>query len=185
MNLTDGLVWRQQSLNKVLDVLWTHASVSKIDKCKIYMGGIISKLLYGLQTVWLIKIQRSKLDGFHARCIRKIVGVQPSYWSRVPNSEVLAQVDAQKLSILLLQQQFGLFGKIFRKPHEDVVRQAIFEAGSDQLVMYSKRRRKGRPKLSWVRKVAIQISGGGERLQNMMSNPYVWKRAVKYWCRCG
>ena len=171
---------------KVLDVLWTHANVSKFEKYKIYMGCIISKLLYGLQTAWLTKTQRSKLDGFHARCIRKIVGIRPSYWSRISNLEVLAHVRGEKLSILLLQQQLSLFGKIFRKPSDDVVRQSIFEVNSDQLVMYSKQRRRGRPKLSWaieLRKVAIQISGGSERLPGVMGNPCAWESAMKYWCR--
>ena len=127
------------------------------------------------------------MDGFHARCVRKIVGIQPSYWSRVTNLEVLALVHGQQLSILLLQQQLGLFGKIFRKPFDDVVRRAVFEVGSDEVKMHSKRMRKGRPKLYWateLHKIAVQISGGGgERLQKAMANVYGWKAAVKYWCQ--
>ena len=169
----------------VLDVLWTHANVSKFDKYKIYISCIISKLLYGLQTVWLTKQQRNKLDGFHARCVRKIVGIKPSYLSRVPNTEVLAQVNSRKLSVLLLQQQLGLFGKIFRKASDDIIRQVVFEAGTDQLVIDSRRRRRGRPKLSWaveLQKIAIQISGGRMYLQQMMANPLVWRSSVKQWC---
>ena len=97
---------------KTLAVLWTHSNVSKHDKYKIDMGCVVSKLLYGLQTAWLTKAQRTKLDGFHARCIRRTVGVQHSYWSRVTNVEVLSRVNAIRLSVLLLEQQLVLFAKM-------------------------------------------------------------------------
>ena len=59
---------------KILDKVWTHTNVSKKQKYKIYSALIISKLLYGLQTVWLTKVQKTKLDGFNAKCIRKSLG---------------------------------------------------------------------------------------------------------------
>lgn len=59
---------------KVLDRVWNHTNVTKKQKYKIYVTLIISKLLYGLQTAWFTKAQSMKLDGFHARCIRKVVG---------------------------------------------------------------------------------------------------------------
>lgn len=64
---------------KVLGVLWTHAGVSKKEKYQIFISCIVSKLLYGLQTSWLTKVQRSKLDGFQAKCVRKICGAAHSY----------------------------------------------------------------------------------------------------------
>ena len=100
----------------VLDVLWKHTKVSRKHKYQIFIACIVSKLLYGLQTSWLTKVRRTKLDGFQAKCVRKICGVQHSYWSRITNAEVLSYVDATKLSDLLLEQQLLVFGKIFRKP---------------------------------------------------------------------
>ena len=145
---------------KVLDIFWTHVVITKKDKYKIYVACIISKLLYGLQTSWLTKTQRSKLDGFQAKCVRKICGVQHSYWSRISNTEVLSYVGAVQLSKLLLEQQLLVFGKIFRRPPHDVLRQSVFEANSGVLQVHAKRRRRGRPKLSWaveVQKVAMEV----------------------------
>ena len=45
---------------KVLDMVWTHTHITNKQKYKIYLAGIISKLLYGLQTSWLTKVQRKK-----------------------------------------------------------------------------------------------------------------------------
>ena len=169
---------------KMLVILWTHSNVSKHDKYKIYVGCIVSKLLYGLQTAWLTKAQCKKLDGFHARCIRKIVGVQHSYWSRVTNVEVLSRVNAIRLSVLLREQQLVLFAKIYRRPPHDVLRQVVFQAGSDALVVHRKRRRRGRPKLVWaaeLRKIAVKVCEG--RLQDAMDNAESWKRCVNKFCR--
>ena len=118
---------------KLLDTLWTHAKVTNRDKYKIYLACIVSKLLYGLQTAWLTKAQVTKLDGFHAKCVRRIVGVKHSYWSRISNVEVLSYVNAVQLGKLLLEQQLCVFGKIFRKPPNDVLRQVVFADNSDTL----------------------------------------------------
>ena len=169
---------------KMINVLWTHTSITNHEKYKIYMACIISKLLYGLQTAWLTKAQRTKLDGFHARWVRTIVGVLPSYWSRISNLEVLSYVRGQQLSGLLLELQLGLFGKIFRRDQNDPLRQVVFRSNSSDLVIDTKRRRRGRPKLSWaveVRKKAVQVSGT-TRLQDAMGKAYGWKMQVKKFC---
>ena len=117
---------------KLLDILWKHTNVTKKDKYRIYLACIVSKLMYGLQTAWLTKAQNTKLDGFHARCVRRIVGIKHSYWSRISNVDVLSCVNAVPLSKLLLEQQLLVFGKIFRKPIHDVLRQVIFANNSEK-----------------------------------------------------
>ena len=169
---------------KILNKVWTHTKVTNKEKYRIYITLIVSKLLYGLQTAWLTKRQRSKLDGFHAKCVRIIVGVAHSYWSRVTNVEVLSYVDGQWLSGLLLEQQLIVFGKIYRRPLSDPLRKVIFRPGSDELMINSTRRRRGRTKLSWaaeVRKIAKQISPG--ELGNAMEQLSNWKKDVRNYCR--
>ena len=169
---------------KLLDVLWTHTNVTRKDKYKIYLACIISKLLYGLQTAWLTKVQVTKLDGFHATCVRRIVGVKHSYWSRISNVEVLSYVNAVQLSKLLMEQRLLLFGKVFRKPPHDVIRQTIFADDSDALQAHSKRRRRGRPKLIWavgVRKIAIQVAD--DNLYSAMTDEKQWGERVRKFCR--
>ena len=74
---------------KALSRIWNHTSVTKELKYRIYQACIVSKLLYGLQVAWLTKTQRLRLDGFHARCVRKIVEGPHSFWSRISNADVL------------------------------------------------------------------------------------------------
>ena len=169
---------------KVLDMVWTHTHLTQKHKYKIYLACIISKLLYGLQTSWLTKTQRNKLDGFHAKCIRKIVGIQHSYWSRISNIEVLSYVGAHRLSNLLLEQQLLVFGNIYRRPSHDVLRQAIFEEHSVVLQVHAKNRRRGRPKLAWateVEKMALQVTS--DTLSTSMADAACWKKNAQKFCR--
>ena len=70
-------------------------------------------------------------------------------------------MNAVELSKLLMEQQLLVFGKIFRKGPNDVLRKVIFEENSSALQIHAKMRRRGRPKLAWVvevRKVATTIT---------------------------
>jgi len=46
--------------------VWRHANISKKRKKLIQEACIISKLLYGLESLWLLKCDRDKMDGFYA-----------------------------------------------------------------------------------------------------------------------
>ena len=100
-------------------------SLTRAKKYRIYSACILTKFLYGLQTAWLTKLQRRRLDGFHARCIRKLAGIKHSFWSRVSNSEVLGLVDARPLSSYLLEHQLKYFGTLFRKADADIGRKLV------------------------------------------------------------
>ena len=68
---------------EVLHSIWKHSSLSKAWKIHIFEACIISKLLYGLVTAVLNKAERARLDGFQARCFRRILKIPPSYYSRI------------------------------------------------------------------------------------------------------
>ena len=67
-----------------------------------------SKLLYCLHTAWLNKAFFRRLDGFQARCMRKIRGIPHSYLSRVSNVEVLKQAAAKPYSEISTHEQLLL-----------------------------------------------------------------------------
>ena len=79
--------------------VWSHTRLSNKEKLQISTSCVVSRLLYGLQVMWLGKAAQVKLDGFYARCLRKIAGVQAAYWSRVSNAAVLGQLGATQLHV--------------------------------------------------------------------------------------
>ena len=67
--------------------VWNHASLSKQKKFRIFDACIQSKLHYGLHPAWLNTAARRRIDGFQARCLRRVLGIPPESrmqmsWSR-------------------------------------------------------------------------------------------------------
>ena len=56
------------------------------NKLKIYQSLVLSILLYGCETWQIYASDQAKLNAFHTRCLRKIIGV--TYKDRITNEEV-------------------------------------------------------------------------------------------------
>ena len=70
---------------KQLSKVWNHASVPVKTKHAVFQQCIVSKLLYGLESAWLLQRERKMLDSFYIRCLRQIYGIRHSMISRVSN----------------------------------------------------------------------------------------------------
>ena len=170
----------------LLQQVWRHTRISAKDKHRIYAACVVSRLLYGLQTAWLVKAARARLDGFHAKCVRQILGIAPSYWSRISNEAVLQQMQAPKLTNLLLQQQLNFFGQLARRSDSCPVRQLVFASGGLTLKDETLKRKQGRPKQTWaseIYRIASQMSGSQRQLESTIANEQAWKEAVRSHCR--
>ena len=95
---------------------------------------VVLKLMYGLHTGWLSKGARRRLDGFQARCLRRILRIPPAFVSRVSNEQVRQQAGGQtKVSLMLLRCQLRLLGRIARS-QGGVLRDVVFEPGTFNLL---------------------------------------------------
>jgi hypothetical protein len=63
---------------KALRQVWAHSNISRRFKYQIYVACVVQKLLYGLESAWINAAGKRKLDGFHARCLRRIVNFAPA-----------------------------------------------------------------------------------------------------------
>ena len=133
-----------------LQKLWNHASVSVRDKLQFLHALIVSRLIYGLSTVWLVTAQRRRLDGFYARCLRRILRIPAAYVSRVSNTKVLLQAGVKPFSEQLLFRQLALLGKVARSPTENPLRKDTFVPGSVTPQIGRTMRRVGRPRQNWT-----------------------------------
>ena len=130
--------------------VWKHANITRKRKLEVYHACVLPKLLHGLETLWLRKHERHRLDGFQARCLRKIFGIAHSYISLVANSEVLDIAGEIQLSKTLLQRQLLLHGKIARMPHEALQRKVAIEPNTTQPYVCAAARRRGGPGQDWA-----------------------------------
>ena len=85
-----------------------------------------SRLMYGLSSAWWNVTDQRRLDGFQARCLRRITGIKPSFVMRVSNSDVRTIANDRQYSKQLLQQQLLLYGRVARAQDSDLFRSLTF-----------------------------------------------------------
>jgi hypothetical protein len=76
-----------------LNIFFKKAKCDKTWKLQVYNAVIISKLTYGLETLYLNDSLLKRLDAFHMRGLRHVMGIQHSYWSREKNEDIIAKVN--------------------------------------------------------------------------------------------
>ena len=151
--------------------VWGHARVSRARKLELFSAIVGSKLQYGLASLWLGTAQRRRIDGFHARCLRRILKIPPAYHSRVSNRSVFEQACAILMSEQVLKRQLLMLGKAARAEELDPLRANVFVGGSLQPQAGRYVRRVGRPRFEWTTellKLAAQRTGGHHRLEEFL-----------------
>ena len=112
---------------------------------------------------WFCKAQRRRLDGFYARCLRRILRIPAAYYSRVSNQTVFGRAGVVPLTRQLARQQMLLLGQVARAPANDPLRRDTFVSDSLQLRISQYIRRVGRPRQNWTEellKLGSQVFGG-------------------------
>ena len=168
-----------------LSRIWSHASMKTWQKLNIFRACILSKLSYGLMPMCLSSLEERRLDGFQCRCLRRIIKVAPSYYSRVSNETIYRMTRELRLSSVLKQQRMLYLGVLARRGSEDVVRRAILEPGSLDLRSSDGPRKRGRPRKAWARDVmrdCLEAAKGQANLEYYCSaDPCAaaaWRRTV-------
>ena len=119
-------------------------------KIEFFRSLILSKLQYGIASAWLSKADLRRLDGFQARCLRKMLKVPPAFIPRISNERVCRMVDVQSFSKLVRATQLKLLGQVFMDPNKKQLRQVAFQADGLTPATEAFVRKVGRPKHNWV-----------------------------------
>ena len=168
-----------------LHQVWCHSGLSIWERYRVYCSCIVSKLLYGVQVVWPTKAARDKLDAFHARSLRRILGIAPAYWSRISNKDVLAKIQAPTMSMMLLERQLGFLGTLARRKDTCPVRKFVFGANLARAPVNFERRR-GRPNLEWtteIFKIIDCMFSSHAEFHACILSKHVWRSRVREHCR--
>jgi len=170
--------------------VWSHASLPRDKKLRVYEACVVTKLMYCLDTIWLNKAEIGKLEAFHHRCLRRVAGIQPSYISRVSNEAVRSALHTQPLKNKLLERQLIYLGSVASRPAGNVLRDFVFNPGNITLRAAHGPRRKGRPRAAWAKKlhaISMQIAGNEASLASMWegttASKHAWERAVHAHCK--
>ena len=94
----DRRIGEARSSFACLEKVWSHANLTVKEKLRIFDACVVSKLLYGLDSLCLRQAERRRLDGAQALWLRKILRIPHSYISRIANEEVRRKAGVAPLS---------------------------------------------------------------------------------------
>ena len=158
-----------------------HTSLAVARKLQCFQAVVVPGLMYSLSTAWLTVSQQRRLNGFQARCLRRILRVSPSFISRVTNKCVLQMAGHRQFTQQLLKQQLLFFGRVARSPDSDMLRDFTFIPGTVQSAAGRFVRKVGRPRFEWascVAKVAHAIVGVNGNLLAAVQDAAGWRQQV-------
>ena len=103
--VTFGNLWKR---------VWKPGGISKKTKIDVYKACILSVLTYGCQT-WNVYVRHiNRLEQFHARCLRKILGIR---WQElIPRTKVLERAGLPHIDTLITKARLKWLGHVRRMP---------------------------------------------------------------------
>ena len=141
-----------RSILNELRKLWSHANLGHKRKIEIFNACVTSKVMYALDSLWLLKADKKRLDGFQCACLRKCLRIAPSYVSRISNAEVYARSNVVRYSTLLEHRQKELYQNIQLLPVGTALRSLVCDVRG-QPIIWCQRRSRGRPQQRWAHEV--------------------------------
>lgn len=169
-----------RGLFKKLTQVWSCARLSTQRRIEVFNALILSKLKYGLSTLWMGTAEQRRLDGFHAYCLRRILGIQAAFISRVSHAKVFEKAAQERVTKQLLKQQLLYFGKIARMGEDSVLRRSAFHHGLMPCTAFYVRKA-GRPRKTWTEQLvaeATKLAGSHARLQTLLQDEATWSNFV-------
>jgi hypothetical protein len=163
---------------KRLFLYMRHSKCDTRQKLQVFDTIIRSKLVYGLETIYLTSAQNTRINAFQLKGLRRILHLKTTFIDRNNTNEFVVQKANEALnagryhlppaqqkqvrifSEYLREKQLTLFGHVLRAPNQDPMRITTFLPNSASLVEGWKRR-VGRPKKHWakeMREIAWKIT---------------------------
>ena len=167
---------------RTLCKVWGHSSLTRTRKLEVFRSLIESRLLYALSTGCYNKSELRRLDGFQAKCLRRILGIPASYISRISNAAVREQCSWKSASRLLLERQLQYLGKVLRADSGSPLQKVAFIPGSLRPATSEHIRVVGRPRKEWIASLlpqACSLVGGVDNLMQALQNARHWKQLIR------
>ena len=124
-----------------LQSVWTTSKIRTATKLKFYNTIVIPTAIYASETWKFTTKITQKLDAFHQRCLRKILGI--TYHDRITNDEILHRSGSKRLQDIVTERRMQLAGHILRLPHQRHAYTAI------HWTPLGGKRKVGRPQKTW------------------------------------
>ena len=119
--------------------VWTNKQLTLNTKLKVYQACVLSSLLYGSESWTTYARQENRLESFHIRCLRRILGIK--WQDRVTNTAVLEKANSLSMHLMLCQRRLRWLGHVHRMDDGRIPKDIMYGE------LASGRRPTGRPAL--------------------------------------
>lgn len=157
--------------------VWSNHKLRLKTKARVYTACVLSTLLYGSEAWPSYAKEESRLNSFHLRCLRKILGI--TWKDEVANAEVLSRAGVPTIQSLLSQRRLRWLGHVKRMGPERLPKDLLY----GQLAAGS--RPTGRPYLRYKDACKRDLKGAAislEQWEHLAEDRKAWRSAVKHGC---
>ena len=103
---------------------WQNISLTMNIRLKFYQACITGILLYGSETLTTYARQEAKLNSFHLRYLRRILGITPQ--DRIPSTTVLEKAKCSSIHALISQRRLRWLSHICKMGKERIPKNLLY-----------------------------------------------------------
>lgn len=92
--------------------IWDNTMLTTNTRMKVYQACVLSTLLYGSEAWTLYSRQERRLNAFHMRCLRRLLGT--TWQDHVTNEDILSQAGMPSMFAILTQRRLRWLGHVCR-----------------------------------------------------------------------
>ena len=120
--------------------IWRNSQLSINTKLKIFKSSGLAVLLYGCETLRMIKSDENKFTFFLHKCLRRIL---KNYWPmKVSNEEIRSRTNMEEITQQIKRRRWKLIGHVLRNSASENTKIVLTLTSEG-------RRRRGRPRETW------------------------------------
>lgn len=111
------------TFGKLLSRVWQNNKLTIATKVLVYKTCVLGTLLYASETWTTYSKQERRLNAFHMRCLRTILGV--TWRDRMTNEAVLTKTKCNSIVALLKQRRLRWLGHVYRMDPDRLPREIL------------------------------------------------------------
>ena len=162
------------TFGKLMKRAWNNKMLTTKTKMHIYNACVLSTLLYGSETWTTYSRQERRLNTFHLRCLKKILGIK--WQDRKTNVEILQLAETTSIHSILCNRRLRWLGHVQRMEDQRLPKQLLYgelKTGS---------RKRGRPKMRYKDNCKRDLNKCGidhNTWQQVAKNREAWRAVVR------
>ena len=104
--------------------VWLNSHLTIATKLRVYQACVLSTLLYGSKSWVAYSAHEKRLNTFHLRCLRRLLGIK--WQDKITNVEVLRRADMPSMFGLLSQRRLRWLGHVYRMEDERIPKAILY-----------------------------------------------------------